>query len=100
MASDSSGDEDEDDEDDDDGFSRNLPRGDYQTVSAQITTIKYAGGENRTSPRNILAPDLGSSLGTSQLKKNAKFINLGMVEPQAEEDIEAQRGRKINLSEL
>ena len=71
MASDSSGDDDEEDEDDDDGFSRNVPRGDYQTVSAQITTIKYAGGENRTSPRNILAPDLGNSIGTSQLKKNA-----------------------------
>ena len=65
MASDSSADEDEEEDDDDDGFSRNMPRHDYHTVSAQISTIKYAGGENRTSPRNILAPDLGSSIGTN-----------------------------------
>jgi len=48
-----------------------------------------------------MAADLGSSIGSRSLQSNQKKIMIGFNnEAESQEDMEAQRNRNINLSEL
>ena len=71
-------------------------------AKAQISTIQYSVTAVKSSPRNILAPDLGSSLNSKPLplQRNNQLITLGLTEAESTEDVEAQRNRNINLNEL
>ena len=69
-------------------------------ASAQIGTINYAVPENCRSPRNILAADLGAGQAATRLYQNQKMISLGLNQMESTEDLEAQRNRQINVTEL
>ena len=77
LADDSDSDESNEDEND---LRRSIPgqQSHFQMARAQISTIQYQQPENSRSPRNILAPDLGSSIGSTKLQKNQKLISLGI----------------------
>ncbi len=94
--------EEEDDEGSDADVRRSIPgQASFQMAKAQISTIQYAAPAGAKSPRNIMAPDLGSSIGSRTLNQNQKIIMLGLNnEAESQEDMEAQRNRNINLMEL
>ena len=93
--------EEEDDVDDLD-IRRSIPgQASFQMAKAQISTINYHIPDHRRSPKNIMAADLGSSIGSRSLQSNQKKIMIGFNnEAESQEDMEAQRNRNINLSEL
>ena len=78
--------EEEDDEEDED-LRRSMPGIQrLQVAKAQIHTIQYDRNRSR-SPRNILAADLGSSMGSkNNIVKNKNMITLGLAEQESEED--------------
>jgi hypothetical protein len=70
----------------------------FEVAKVQIATISYKN--EPPSPRNVFAPDLGSSLNRpNPLLKNQNIINLGLNDMDRN-DGEAQRNRNINMSDL
>ena len=86
---------------------RSQPNADqFRSAQAQITTVDYGNsGVAKRGPKNVLAPDLGSSIGAGQsaalgnlMTQKSNVITLGVQPAESTEDLEA--ARQINMNEL